>query len=574
MATYKAWNQGIIEYTLAGAPPGSAVYLSIDDDALAAVASRFLPTPPPTHPVEDFLDAVSEQAGLADEQGHHLRLHRFEGEEDGVPLGVGFLAAQVLAAYRMEDTDPPNLYFPLFARLFAAKVGPDEDGRHVLGMDYVGGWPPEVSLWRRWNRWLTAHGYEETAEEGGGGSIYTHYPISQTVLRRRDREQLAALLRSAFGREPAMDRDGLALRLGELAVRATGRLLSERLACEDSEPRRFEAVADAAFDVYRTIRSEGDVAATDCLSAGLYRCEGADGEPCYYAYPRALRHWSVGEAAVIYPDVTREPLRLERPGWFRPLARPLEHLRAQSWPLDGQTRGASRLELVRRTFWILVEDPDVDYSDDRATWRLPEAGEPFTLLCLARHKDWIDRVRGQGLLRASDPITLALGDETWLEYGQCSVARLEWDGVVANACDAALLGALRPRRARMTLSLSGGLSRPGQNVYLHGHPPAVTARGPDDRVLMRLSRSDQTRFGPTSVATRQSHPLPQADAVGDYLIEIWPMGADVNKQSPSARRGFRLGGWDELNLVEPAETFPIQLGGLRWLGARLSEGGA
>jgi len=58
MASFEAWNQAIAAYFTAGAAKGSAIFLSLDAEAIEDVAARFLEDAVAGDAQRDFVSAV------------------------------------------------------------------------------------------------------------------------------------------------------------------------------------------------------------------------------------------------------------------------------------------------------------------------------------------------------------------------------------------------------------------------------------------------------------------------------------------------------------------------------------
>src|SRR4051794_17327131 len=100
MATYSEWNKAIIEYFVGGLPAGAPVYLSVDDDALRDLGHSYFGSEVGGRPVEDFEAAVRSECVI----GGQINLDNISGVgPDELPRGASFLAAMVLAGYRMAE---------------------------------------------------------------------------------------------------------------------------------------------------------------------------------------------------------------------------------------------------------------------------------------------------------------------------------------------------------------------------------------------------------------------------------------------------------------------------------------
>jgi hypothetical protein len=579
---YIDWSTAIVRYTISGRARGSAIYLSIDDSALELIWQRFLAGGPATRKevIEDFLDAVSEQGGLGD--GTRIRPSRFLGSfEDGLPRCAGFLGAMVLAAHRMSDPTANLEYFRHLAELFRIRPArvQNPEWREQLGLPKEGDDYPDEELWREWNWWIAARGFATTATTGRGGWRCIRYPVSQAILREMDRHSLTELFRSRWTDLRELDRDGLALELSGIAEAAPS-FLRSRLESEASDPRLFDAVADAAFAVHQTVtdhRTETSAGDSLRIQAGLYRTEAYTGEVRYWIYPRTPRHWQECPLEVRHADGSTELLRPHRAGWYQPLQRPVGSLARQLWQLSGAKGIVETLELPRRDFWILVSDPDVEYSSEVASWGSPEPGVPFNLLADRSHQPLLNLLCRMGLAEFSAPSQLEIGGERWLEYGDFRIQGGEWVGVVCPPISRRLLAALTPRAARVTISLSGGLSIPNENVWLYGQPPQVTVRGLGDDAVWRVTRGRSVTANPAVVRVNQPLNFPGDIMTGDYFIEVWPRPAPpvtaaevVENDEPVATRAFRIAAWSALTPTTPHEPMSTRGATFELIGGWLS----
>jgi len=185
MASYKKWNRMIAEYFISGLPLGSTVYLSIDEDVIVNIGKRLTSSIiPDDDSFNDFLSAIRKECVINQE----IKLNKISGEEsDGLPLCIAFLGALILAAYWMaEDEDVAvNNYFTRVRQVFGLSV--DEAGR-PKGLLPTG---VEEYLWEKWNTWLVLNEYLPSAEQGESNmSRYINYPVSQTILRKADKDDL------------------------------------------------------------------------------------------------------------------------------------------------------------------------------------------------------------------------------------------------------------------------------------------------------------------------------------------------------------------------------------------------
>src|SRR5687768_4528831 len=125
MANYYDWNQAIYQYVTSVLPLGSRVFLSIDDDTLRDAATFLDSIPPVDKRVDDFIRAVRARYVA---NGRVRNITPIGDEFNKVPTYLSFLAATVLAAYRMgeEEEIHPNNYF---TRLNEVLGFPGQSGR-------------------------------------------------------------------------------------------------------------------------------------------------------------------------------------------------------------------------------------------------------------------------------------------------------------------------------------------------------------------------------------------------------------------------------------------------------------
>ena len=549
---YDAWNAALIDLATAGVRRGSPIYLSIDDRALLVAWRHFL-----GQPAREGAAVRAAFAACLRQRCAHPFLPGFDLAclsgvgADGLPRCVGFLAAMVLAAYDMEDGDEAaelNYYYRLRRVFDPASV---EHGQPPWLTDAYGGRLDE-GLWCGWNRWLAENGWEPTAGHGGHNNRYINYPICQSILRNGDRERLVRLYRDHLeATQRSWDRELLAAHLPDLADKASSARLRALLANRDAaDSRRFEAVAEAAFEVYAAMDWSSGEAAADSpnrIEAGLFRTEDRRGNATYALYPRLPLRWRTPAGLTVIDDATgeTEPLTPDahHAGKYRPLPWPLDSLGERRLRvLTGGADDGMELVLPGRDFWVLVQDPDDEYSDALATWGLPPLGEPFLLLCRPQHEPQLRALRELDLLSwKGDPIEPDVAGGPWREYHGCQVRRPRWDHVVPRRESRALVETLRPRPGRMTVSLEGGLSVPGQRVWLEGFPPKMRVRSDE----CSYSYSIRRRADGATVcedASGQAHQLIDLPSLppAEYEIEVRASGG------VTARRVLRVAPWDTL----------------------------
>ena len=194
MANYDEWNKAIAKYFVDGMSGGATVYLSVDEETLMHIGSRFEQSETSDVDwVEDFIEAVRSECVI----GNQVYLEEISDyQSDKIPRCVAFLAAMVLAAHRMvaEETEEIAIaQINYFTRL-----------RQVLGLSHEDGGRPdgllpagvEESLWKIWEWWLVRNGWLSSADRGENiAYMYINYPLSQALLRKGDKEVLEGLFR-------------------------------------------------------------------------------------------------------------------------------------------------------------------------------------------------------------------------------------------------------------------------------------------------------------------------------------------------------------------------------------------
>ena len=560
---YDAWNAALIEFATSGIRRGSPIYLPIDERALVVAWRHFLGQAGTDAPSvrQAFTDCVRHRCSTPFLPGLDLGplLRR---DTDGRPLGVGFLGAMILAAYDMEDEEEAseNNYYYRLRRVFDPHSATHGQPNWLSD---VHGQRLDESLWLEWNRWLTEHGWEPTAMHGGHNNRYVKYPISQALLRNGDRDRLIRLYREHLdSSQRSWDREFLAAHLPEIADHASSACLRNLLSDRDSDSRRFEAIADAAFEIYAAMDwSKGDAAADSLqrIEAGLFRTEDRRGNATYSLYPRLPQRWRTRSGLEVVSDSGGEPEPLipdgQHTGRFLPLSFPVENFNERRFRVttDGADEGMELL-FPQRDFWILIRDPDDEYSNALATWGLPALGERFLLISRPNHGPQLRLLRDLGLLEwEGDCLDLTVGDVSWQEYHGCRVLRPRWDHVVPRSESKAVVEILCPRMGRVTVSLEGGLSIPGQNVWLEDYPPQMRVRAVDQTFRWTVRRrSDAPLVQVETVGqTHELTDLPDLPA-GEYDIEVRIEGGVIG------RRALHIAPWDALEAVAPARGLTVE----------------
>jgi hypothetical protein len=572
MPSYVEWNLAIAQYVTAGVPRGASVFLNIDDHTLERIWVALLNQPadvPLEDVIADFVAAVRGACVIPKSSEDALNLRTLGGYEGGVPRCVGFLTAMVLAEYRrmgeeIEDggrIDEKDYFRRLRHLLLRGELGEDEGGRPE-GME-----PPGVEErhWLVWNRWLEERGWIPSAHGDEGGPLrYLRYPRSQVLLRRVEQERLEARLREAYRKgelRPNLDRATLGAALRGLV--AGSNLAQFRALAAETDPRKYAAFVDAAFEVYASVNwaaasSPGPTAAgggrrgvwiPTMLSSGLYRVDDRIfGTVDYLIDPEQPRHvrGSVLRLAFQGEVVVLED-HLFHPGWFTPVG-PGDFTHGGLFSLSGDAH-LRQLQVPQREFWILVRDETDPDSGVFASWQPPDLKETFLLAVAEAHQERYARqlslLREEGLLIWDHERTVEAGGGKWREYRECMVLSQAWDQLTAPVCPE-LCDALKPRWTT-SLRFRHGLREPRGCGWMECCLPEVMVASFRTDVRLRihdLSQAEGTVLD-EAVEVNQWVPLGCELRPGCYRIEATAGGRPIRSSI------VRVVGWDQL---EPDRT--------------------
>lgn len=472
MANYIYWNQALIIYFTSTASYGKRVYLSVDDEILEQIGQNFSQEIADGNWADDFRNAVRAEV-IAEGRVNLVTLQGFDINH--LPKGVAFLSAMVLAANEMadeEDISDDNY----FKRLRAILGLPTSENGRPLGMKPGS----EEPLWKDWNHWLMENGFLPSAQRGRGGrTTYINYPISQSLLRRTDKNRLVQLFH-----EKQWTAEWDAMTLFACARREAQRLPIHLKQLLTDNRERYEAVAESIHEVYQQWQAEGRPPTalragvshwSRYIFAGLYRIEDPFfGDLTYYIYPKQVRGWQ-SSITIQYGGREKELIN-DRNGWYLPLEIPLSVSEIEGgakYPVILNSKLHS-LILPTRDFWVLIPDPDDTDTGVYATWGQPSLGTKFILLCKKELIPDIERLRDERLIEWIGEPQPVFNDANWVELQQCMVISLAWDGVFINNQE--LKDALQPT-VHLSISFSGGLRLPHQNAWLKGYCPQVTVFG-------------------------------------------------------------------------------------------------
>jgi len=534
MADYESWNAALIAYVTAGVAKGAPVFLSIDEAAIAEIAERFLPDTVTRDPLEDFTRAV--RARFVAPRTGSIDLHNVPSRLGEAPDGIGFLAAMVLAAHNMQDEegiDETNYFLRLRELLWL----PDGRGRSD-------GMPPgaEEPLWNAWNHYLTAAGFQTTAQRGSGPQTYLRYVFSQAILRESDKQHL----RQRFAESrlpPHLDSAQVG---GWLSRQAINRKhLKEGL--HHTDPGRRWEFYLSAHRVYEEAqwqsssvgRKLGERTAARSIECGLYRIENLLGEAEYWLFPKQPARALPAALNLVLPGSAQvQPLRTLRAGFFVPLW-PQEPFidEAIDLAVEGDP-GVRKAFFPRHDFWILIRDPE-DPFGAWATWRpYLEVGERLLVLCRpGPFAAEMERLYASKLLEWGERIETS----GWIEYRSCMVLSYDWGAFIPTPECRALTDALTPHSAA-GVSLSGGLRAPNQNAWLAGYPPEMKIYGFGPRFDVTITSFEGREVYSAETPCQVEVLLPTNLDPGVYTVEVNWGGRLL------AVRTFRVIPWEEISV--------------------------
>ncbi len=538
MASYEEWNRALIDRFTNGLPQGAKIYLSVDEDLLESMALEFC-LAAADNGTNDFLAAV--RAEVVWGKLVYLRPLRGRYRDSGLPQGVAFLGATVLAACRMAEEEG-IMQREYFSRLQAV-LGLSGKGR-LPGMER--GYEAEEPLWIEWNEWLKDKGFQTSACAGSGSFTYINYPVSQSLLRDADREKLIRLFYQNNWKR-RWDAPTLFS-----YVRSQKSLLSKHLRNvldEREDFQRREAIIEAIYEVYEQWQDEdcpepgkrGNRSWTRKLRGGLYRSEEPLlGSADYYLYPKQGRGECV-ESVEVWHENNVQTIRKDpqRSGWYEPVL-PVGATELESgceYRIKSPTYLGS-LILPSRDFWILIPNSENPDSGEYASWGKPSLEEPFILLCKEELLSDIYCLQKKKLLKWNGESYPVFDNSNWLELIDCEIIGLNWDGVYLK--NEELKEALQPN-VRLFIGLSGGLRDRSSNAWLEGCPPQLTifSRDFSEVSLQVISLLDNRIIREETIKT--NFPISLSDlSTGEYQIE-------AKSQGSNTQRNFKIIDWKDLD---------------------------
>ena len=517
MADFYEWNQAIYRYVTDGLPMGARVFLSIDEEALIG-ASHFLDSVPSTPEcVDDFLQAVRVRY-ITGNRIQHIR--PIGNEYDKVPRYLSFLAATVLAAYKMEEDE--DVSSTNYFRRLNQILGFSNRQRRPRGM--MSG--IEDKLWRHWANWLIHKGYLPSAKGGEGSYRYINYPISQTLLRKADRKSL----RGHFAERnwpKNLDEDTVTIRVlrdRHYLIRHLTRLLGD----QEMSPIRREGLYQAIYNVYDLwanhepeFRDQAYFATPKVrnVSAGLYRTvDYIYNEPEYAIFPRRPQQLR-NEQATIAHDGQTYTLIPEYPRWYRPLWDvSAQHLDSGLEVAIKNVEGLNKLIFQTSDFWILTPEPDDPDSGIHASWGKPDIGTPFIILCKETLNQQLAQLRIAGLIDWHDQPFRVWEDDVWLEYRDVMVISSNWEGI--HLGNSELTERLQPKTS-LGISFRGGIRAQHKQGWFVEYGPEVTIHSVyREADLMLFDPISEEQILKETLETNGPIEINWPNQAGSYILQV------------------------------------------------------
>ncbi len=526
MATYQEWNNAIIDYAIQGLSIGTRVFLSIDDEVLEVIGFMFGDRSEGGWS-QDFINSVRSLCIHKDQ----VSLSRFTNpslrDSKDRPRYVGFLAAMVLAAHYMGDSQEdkpvdPKDFFTHFNKLLELS---DQQGR-TKGLDAG----EDERLWQDWANWLRNQGFLPTARSGDGAYKYVRYPISQTLLRQSDKNKLWRHFTSSNWRKN-YDEILLMQRIRKDSQYLTRHLQTILDPKGDMWLRSYDAISTACYEVYEEWREAGgsDIRSITTgprirtsLEAKIYRSEDFfSGEVNYRIFPRQTRQSLAAELSVNHND-NNYRLEQDRLGWYIPLwlldKQQLDD--GLKIPVQSANSSVKNLYLPARGFWVLTLDPDTPESGIYASWDKPiELGTEFILLVREQIQSDLDSLRNEGLL---DWQGINSVFDQWYEYTGITILSEPESWSSLNLGNETLGLTLQPSKS-FSINLTGGLRAPRGAGWIIGHAPQISvAAFLPDADLSVFDDSNQIIFS-TSVEAGKLIDIPFTQS-GSYRIVVEQSG--------------------------------------------------
>lgn len=552
MASYDEWNQALLSYFTKGIQRGSSVFLSVDDDVLDQIGRAFQVSG--EEAIRDFCQAAQMRVVV----GERLHLGEIRGRyANGDPKGLAFLAAMVLAASRMADSEEAS-QLNYFRRLREVLNLPTEDGR-PRGMET--GAEADEPLWREWALWLQENGFLPSARRGEGAKTYINYPISQSLLRGADKDRLRRLFQEKHWPQD-MDVEMLSSRIR----RETGTLTQHLQELLNSPIQRYQAAIEAIHEVYETWQINRsfsqNVSYTSHMLSGVLRSEDASsGLVQYFLYPRNPHRRHTDQIQIL---VSEELITLieDQAGWYVsgiPINEEILNQGAR-YKIE-QPSDLDWLIFPKKQFWILIPDPENPDSGAYASWGPPQLGTPFILLCQKGLVSQLEDLRNERLIEWKGEPRSLFNREQWVEIINCMVVSQAWSGIFTENPE--LCDALAPRTS-LSVSLSGGLRAPELGGWVDGEGPQITVYGFHAEASVCITR-DADEYKVIDRPQQTNRPFTvEWPGPGNYRVEA-ECGGEI------AERLIKIVTWEQLQLASPEHREIVSLGTGHISGAYIDE---
>lgn len=541
MPSYKVWNQALADYFTQDAAAGSSVYLAVNPAVITEVGEPF------SAGLDDFCTAVRSYVLEGDTLNlAYVRRQRSKGAEP--PPGLAWLALQTLAAAAMrsdESQSLSNYYVHLRHYLGLSGTGAPK------GLDYI----DLETLWLQWNRWLSAKGFQPTAQRGSTKTTkYIAYPLSQCLLRDGEGDQLQQLW---YNEKVSAHWNRLQLRqwFQKLRRHQVNKRLFNILS-QGTRPEVYPVIFQLYLDgAWQAGDNYASSKAPQTLEAGLYRHENfINDEIKYYPHPRQRLKQSYPTIQVTLQAGNTVALEWQRPGWFMPLPEPLQNLNTRhEWRVHESP--IHKIVMPGANLWALVPDPDDPEAGTYATWQRPQGDHAFLFLARRRVCDQIEAAVALGILTYKKRHA-AENLDGWYEYLDCAVLPAPdalWEQLKRQAPEVwECLVPDNPHR----LNCRGGLRgvARGQSGWLAEHPPEVYLSSALTGVNLTLKKLN----------AQGTEALCWQGALSDFSAEAWqgPGRYVLQAELPNGQgceKVVYLWDWAELSLPAPRERFAYVL---------------
>lgn len=588
MASYIEWNQALVEYFTKSVSQGARVYLSVDDDVLERIGRRFRSSPSGGSWRDDFCQAVRQRIRInSSSGGNTVNLDEMRNSFSTPPICVAFLGLMVLAAYEMDRDESSNVNANNYYRRL----------REILNLTTSEVSTPKgmnlhYELWDKWNKWLNDEGFLSTACQGNTQPTkYINYPISQSVLRKADKEKIYKFVQEQ-GLRNQWDIDALMSYLSlntrsltphlkkllidnqrlEIIRKAVQDALEDERAIQAPLVRQPLPNSRSTQSVFRSqglSRDNGDRFQNGDLIAQIYRTEGDyffSEYPSFYLYPKAKTGIDLIGANVVIDGVSTTLQKGDLEGWYLPIF---------EYPILSETlnQGAKYqirrspsndistcLVLDKRDFWVLTPDPDCPESGIYASFGKVSLGQTFILLCRKELVGLVERLQSERLLRFKLYAEAFENNPDWIEFHQCMILSQDWEGVDLGIEGKQLKDALQPA-ATVEISLTGGLRVPHLKAWLIDDIPALTVFSSIvDQAEVSIF-TDLSKEGVPITRKIVNTNVPNSNIFKTSgTLRTGSYGIRVNCGKLSSQKIVNFVNWDDLEIREPLRKEILKIG--------------